>query len=371
MLVGIDQYQLGAKWSLSGARTDAVRWGMWLRERGVPAANITVLVSPTEDLTDLGWDGPVRPADRQTVQEVLLREVPAQGGDLFWFAWSGHGLLDGRELRRLIYADAIESDRRNLSFDSLLRTYRSDLVVGFRRQAFFVDACQTYLGAGEPHSALPAETLQVGRPSRDHEQFVLFAGRVGDAALDLGRRRGGAFSHAVHSALANEEPGVGWPPDLERLALQVRETFVQRRIEGRARQTPIYLWHRSFTGDESYLHQRDAEPTGPGGSSARLDLARVNALVNALIEIPAFQDPAQRTTLLGVLRAGNAQYLVDSLPRHSATRAEAVSMVLKFGTSRAALLELVEAVALLADTVEQVDRLRGSVDALTVGSPYC
>jgi len=46
VVVGVEQYAAGSKWDLDGPASDACRIAGWLRDRGVPAEQISLHLSP-------------------------------------------------------------------------------------------------------------------------------------------------------------------------------------------------------------------------------------------------------------------------------------------------------------------------------------
>lgn len=148
-VVGIERYDAGSAWDLDGPARDAARFTSWLFDRGVPAEQILVFLSPLdEQLPDVPLPPGVTasPARREQVTEALTRTLPGRGGDLLWLFWAGHGVLTRDDHLRLFFADASTDDKRNLDLNSLLTMLRSDLYPRFPRQAGMVDACQTYAG---------------------------------------------------------------------------------------------------------------------------------------------------------------------------------------------------------------------------------
>ena len=146
VVVGIEEYQAGEGWRLDGPALDACRFAQWLTDRGVPGDRISLLVSPLpENATAVEQQSQgyrVREAaDYETVRDVFARYLPNQTSSLLIFYWGGHGVIE-RDERRLLCADAIITDKRNLNLSSLLNSMRSSTFDGHPQQLGLVDACQ-------------------------------------------------------------------------------------------------------------------------------------------------------------------------------------------------------------------------------------
>ena len=167
VLVGIEEYQVGRDWGVDGPALDACRFAQWLTSRGVPADQITLLVSPLPENAQAvaeqskGYRDGV--PDQATVRELFTRDLPSQKSGLFVLYWGGHGVIEQDE-RRLFYADATLQDKRNLDLSSLLRFMRSDIFAGHLQQLVFVDASLTYATQLRFNTSLPTETFSIGPP---------------------------------------------------------------------------------------------------------------------------------------------------------------------------------------------------------------
>jgi uncharacterized caspase-like protein len=119
LLVGIERYKAGKDWDLDGPASDARRFAAWLRKSGVPAANITALISPLErnaavrsEIEDL-IEKPAPEATAAAVRWALVDDLKTRSADLFLLFWGGHGWITPEGDRRLLYADATDDDRKN------------------------------------------------------------------------------------------------------------------------------------------------------------------------------------------------------------------------------------------------------------------
>lgn len=256
VLVGVDRSPLYG-WDLSGAALDACRHAAWLRGHGVPAENIQLLVAPGADAEQmvaaqasrLGLA--VRTATEQVVRDVLFHELAGQRGDLLWFAWNGHGELDGMARQRLFYADAHPHLAVNLCLPDLELLFELDQrFAGFARKVCIADACRNYSkeaadlppgGFGEPRDRLRTPLLSA------------YATQVGEYATDVRERRAGLFT----DHLLRELDTATWPPDLE---TAVRRAGSAMQTQGSAQQPQLHL--RDWDGQISAVVSPPGLPAG-------------------------------------------------------------------------------------------------------------
>ncbi|MFE2973098.1 caspase family protein [Streptomyces sp. NPDC059340] len=225
VLVGIDTYASPRLPPLNGPALDACRHAGWLRSKGVPTTNIRLLVSPGEQsrvrvaaiAEELGLAS--RPATQAEVERVLVDELPEWRGDLLWFAWSGHGILDDRDQQRLFCADARPTYEVNLPMGEFERTLLHDRrYEGIREKICVVDACRDF---DVPASSLPG-TLSFGRTDTPDSQGYLqsaYATQDGRPAVNLGAEGRGLFTSHLLDELERSQ---AWPPDLPRVLETVK-----------------------------------------------------------------------------------------------------------------------------------------------------
>ena len=355
--VGIDQYAAGGEWSLVGPVDDALRFARWFVARGVPPGQVTVLSSPDPGPDAVPPGAVLRPADRATVREVLLRELPTRRGSTLYVIWGGHGYVDTGRHRRLYYADATTTDAGALDLDSMLATFASDLVPAFGRQVWIVDACQLH---DRPQGARSTgnETFPVGEPVAGRRQDVLFAAGLGQAAANLRVRRTGLFSREILRLL--DDGDTDRLADPERLVTTLRERFTELRSSGLTAQTPTYLWYRNALGDEGFLLSRPTAGHPAPVAPAPPPLTAMAPLVDALLEIPEFLRPNDREEILSLLRG----QVYSAIRRNSAARLDAISVVRTCLRYPGALSELVEAVRFFASDDAAMARVEGGAASL-------
>ncbi|MFF3356793.1 caspase family protein [Streptomyces sp. NPDC002917] len=281
LVVGVESYEAGSVWDLDGPVHDALGFARWLRELGVRDESLTLLLSPLERnrvLAD-GFGLRYRPADRNTVHQVLTRELADERTDWLFVAWSGHGLIDADRSRRLLFADAVHRDLRGLDVEAVLAMYRSDGAPGHPRQLWLFDACQTYADPAATAGALRPDPIPRSTPRQQADQHVLFACGPGEATRN--GMRSGVFS-AEALRLLREHPD--WRRSPRALAEALRSGFG----------TTTSLW---FEGDGE-AGRTAVRRKVPG---RRLDLSDKRRLRDALAVVGVMRQPESRSQVIGLL----------------------------------------------------------------------
>ncbi len=263
VVVGIESYAAGSQWELKGPANDACRFVRWLRGRGVPADQILLFLSPPSAMAaDL--DVEVQAATQRAITDAFEQVICRRRGDLLYLFWGGHGAIDD-DRRVLFTADATEDNLRSLNLDQMLRALRTDFYPGFDHQAIFVDACANYLYRSQSRFVAHPYEITKGEPASSRHQFALYAAADGETARNDQTKRTGDFSDFVLSWLERNgrEP---WPPRLDQLAEAVRRHFDQLQRAKETHQTPLWIRHRSWKGDEDDLFGSQAE----AGARAKL-----------------------------------------------------------------------------------------------------
>ena len=347
LVVGIERYDAGSDWNLDGPAKDAVRFTSWLADRGVPADQMLIFLSPLalDEELPLPPGVTVSPARREPVTDAITRTLPGRRGDLLWLFWAGHGVLTRDDRLRLFYADASTDDKRNLDLHSLLTALRSDMYAGFPRQIGVVDACQTYAERLQLATTLPSETLPSGQPLPGREQFVLYAASPGQVAINLGSAKAGLFSQMAMKELTKPS-GDGWPPDMDKVAAHLDQRFTELRAAGRPSQTPTSFRWRTWTGSERVLGYSAREPAWSATSTGRPPSGAVlRELVDRLLDLDVMADPIRRASIIRQLRKG----LATSISYDPSSRPHVVNIITRSLDYPGGLVELLEAVKLYAD----------------------
>jgi hypothetical protein len=329
LVVGIEQYDVGASWNLDGPALDAVRFVEWLRAHQVPACQIYAFVSPLDDNADevrarlkaagVPWKEARRDAIRKTVTEAL----PTLTGDLLYLFWGGHGVVTKGEDRRLFYANAAKNDKDNLDFRSLLDMLRSNAMVRLSRQIAYVDACASYFAEMNSVVDLPPDRIPSGDSGDGIEQYVLFAAAPGETAVNHNTRRSGAVSSAVLEALAAANEA--WPPDPGAVIQAVQARFETLRGEALSRQTPLhFIWIDPRKGELR------SGPLPAAGEELRaaahlgITIEQLRGLVGRILECPALADEQNRETFHTFACAG----LLRPPARHADAEMDLLSLII-------------------------------------------
>ncbi|WP_143674546.1 MULTISPECIES: VMAP-C domain-containing protein [Streptomyces] len=276
VVVGVERYDIGSRWGLDGPAADACRFAGWLTSCGVPAENITLLVSPLASNADLVREHIQRhgyrsgTADQVTVREVFARTLPATTSDLLIIHWGGHGVIEHDE-QRLIYADATTQDKCNLNLTQLLRSLRTSTYARHPRQLVLVDACSNLVEDLGWAGVMPRQDFAEGRTDPRRDQYALLAASPGERAVNDDAAKTGLFSRTVLEVLGSLSDGT-WPPDAGHLQSEVSGQFELLREQGRTAQVPSRLWYRSRSTQDELIF-------AAGSPAARTSARAVGALL--------------------------------------------------------------------------------------------
>jgi Caspase domain/Effector-associated domain 2 len=329
LVVGIETYSPDMQLSgLNGPANDACTFTCWLLQRGVPATNIFLHLSPLQQRNMLNTQAEisVKAATRTEIRSTITDILPQKQGDLLYFFWGGHGVLTLQDNYRLYYADASMTDKKNLDVASLLRLLRSDDITSFQQQIFMFDACANY--QEDARLALPDDTFTphiLQAPVIPHEQFVIFAAGPGEFARNNTEEQTGIFSKVVLQELTME-PENRWPPDMEQVTTRVVEEFILLRQENLAQQTPTYFCYQDWIGNKRLFGQLDIRRLGKQAPQSRFrkySFDQVFSLVEKLLECPHIQDLESRNEIIDSLRPQIAR----SIKHHSDDKIHVTRMV--------------------------------------------
>ena len=314
LLVGIEKYEAGESWNLNGPAHDVIRMAKWLRDQNVPPENLTIFLSPLdndnnrktiEQARELTGSEPAT-ATKSNIREELSR-LQNKSHSLFLFYWGGHGWITPEGERLLVYADNRQDDERHLDFDDFLVTARSGYYREMPKQLFIVDTCANYM----PHiNNPPRDQLGKKEPMFSPEQFVLFAGKLGDRAKNLDSEQTGLYTRELLKELYNLPPSKIWPPDMEVIAYLLKHRFDKLRSEGLAEQTPTYLWNRDWSGNERNFGQMPVAPilnptnplSLPANLPRRLSTLELSQVRDSFLRCPSIIDRQKRDKIVEMLR---------------------------------------------------------------------
>jgi hypothetical protein len=275
IIVGIEEYDAGQHWRLDGPVPDACRFTSWLLSCGVPPANITLLAAPQNGNDHLveaqraaGVD--VVDARADTVRDRFIIKLPMESSDLLLIHWGGHGVVDDRGERRLIYNDAVAHDRRNMNITGLLALLRTAPYRGHPCQRIIIDSCLTFARSVGWRAEMPNEEFQRNDSLPAVDQLTLFAASDGERARNDDVLQTGLFSRAVLESLAGL-PSEQWPPDFVKVRDDVDIVLQARRAELGTRQVPSHVWFRRGSNDETvvFTAESDSGEIAFGASPAR------------------------------------------------------------------------------------------------------
>jgi hypothetical protein len=312
VIVGIEHFGRvrDRNWDLAGAAADAMRFARWLRRRGVPAENITLMLAPVPaaqaafnaEAHALGID--VRfVVSRDHIMDGFRPRPEVPVGDLLYVYWGGHGVLDHGDRRLLLCPDAHDGDQRCIDLHQL-REYltRSD-VAECPQQVFLVDACATFREVNSGPSG-PAVAAFPAGPRQAVDQFLLLAAATGQAALQDEARGTGAFSDAVMAWLEERSPGLA--PDLAALSAHLEEHFDGSGPDGSALQTPVAMELLAPGGRGKVVAL--GPPSGPAPTAESAPAARAprrrGGLVAAGVAVAAAVAVAAGGTVYGLMSPG-------------------------------------------------------------------
>ena len=249
IVVGVEQFALGAGYQLDGVCRDALRFARWLEQTlDVPTDNVHLFLSPLAENRSAveeacaGLKLVSQPATRAALRALLTGGLTQLKGRLLFVFWSGHGVLSGRERRRLFYADSSNADASTLDVGQLLDRLRSTDLSGLSEQVIVIDACAAWF------DDLPEDELACGaRSPGEMRQFTLLSTTPGQVGLQ--HREGGDFASALLEKLeAVPRPDTAIQSAslealFERTAADLRRHFESLAKAGRAAQLPVdYQW---------------------------------------------------------------------------------------------------------------------------------
>ncbi|MFF3615722.1 caspase family protein [Streptomyces sp. NPDC002580] len=330
LVVGIETYAFGPRWTLPGPSDDALRFRAWLLERGVPDDNIRLHLAPEPGHAP---DVPYRPCDRWALRRSLVQDLPAASSRLLWVFWGGHGYLDPQDHLRLLTADASERDALNIDVTDALAYYNSTGVPHHPEQVWIVDACATFQHEMNLGVAPPTETLPHGRPADRSRQLQFHAARRGQRTPNLPETRTGRFSSLVMRQLSRRHDAT---TPLDSGFIDAVERDARAADDGHA---PGWTHLREPGRDIAF--GSPASPGPPDPSPGPGDT--VGALVNALCGRPWASDADTRQNLVDAL----PRPLREHVPRSRSPRSDLVGIVVHLSKVDGGLDALREAMRII------------------------
>ncbi len=370
MVVGVENYNAGTKWSLDGPASDARRFVDWLQKQHVPDHNIMLFLSCLEENKGLkDKPGPsVQPATREEIYKCITEVLPGKSCDLFYFFWVGHGIITVDGTRRLFYADATQANKLNLDLDSLITSLRTSYFQHLPRQVLIIDACANYVEELRLPVTLPKEEFPVGQPKSGHEQFILLGARAGEVAKNIASRKTDLFSEEILRAL-NEQLEIQGHPNMRKVRDQIVDRFSALRASGQANQTPIYFWYRDWdTSEGSFSQARTSSNnrTQLSQEPARsLSFPEEKEIVNKMLASLTMRERNRRDTVVSCLRLE----IANSIARNDATNIDVFNILKACLNYSGGLRELVEIIQFFEGDTIPFRALQAEVDQVLPDYP--
>lgn len=305
VVVGIERYAAGSKWDLDGAAQSALRIIGWLRDCGVPAANITALLTLLDSnrpkveqrLAELGLPPEPLPATVEMIRQVITEQLPGKDGDLLVLFWSGHGVLDRRLERRLFCSDAAVNAKYNVNVTDLLAALSGRNFRGLREQVIIVDACANFIQEMRLNLEAPESGFALGPARPVHRDGLLAASQGERAVLD----REVSLGQVVADWL--DQYARTLPPQMELLATHVLKRFDQLRADGVTAQHPVRI--REIARGVEHVFGGDPVPEKVllSARSAGLTTAQLQATAAVIAAAPQLATERGRKALVEALQS--------------------------------------------------------------------
>ena len=275
IVIGVDQYwNPGA--CLRGAVRDALRMRAWLLSGdggGVPAENLTLLLSPAADSPEVDITG-VIPATRDNIVLALddLLQASSGQGERFFFYFAGHGAtarIDFSNQDSIVPADF--TPRLTSKAIPLRSIFEYLQASQFGEQFFFVDACRNIPWEGEEREFRVGPLDVPRRPQPPvPPQFIMYATAPLLRAVEL-RQPGderGVFTEALLAGLRGGGQAKVWDDMAQAYVLRWDRLF--QYVDSQVRD--LLARQRSLDGEgapdstpEADDGARDARPSGAPG----------------------------------------------------------------------------------------------------------
>jgi len=370
IVVGIEKYEVGEGNNLNGPARDAGKFASWLRQKQVPAQNISLFISPLPENNDFSYlptelSATVQEATVAKITDFIENKLESLNPELLFFYWAGHGVINLAGERRLFYADATQKSLKNLDFNALQSFLRTDYFGSkASRQIMIVDACANYVEnmVGGVANRLPeGNPFPSYNPVANREQFILLAAKPGELASNIAAEQTGLFSKEVMAQLENL-PQNEWPPNMDTVTTQLKQRFVTLREKGRAEQTPTISYYKDWQSNEKTLVDTPNQPQTVISSTIELSIQQKMQLVDALLKCPSMQR-SNREALLRQMRS----YIFHAIDYSSQDRLHVLNIVDTCRNYNGGIAELVSTLRLFDGETNAFRELEGLLEREFVG----
>src|SRR5262245_2034991 len=238
LVVGVERYRIGA--GLHGPSSDALRFVEWLRSKEVPAKNIHLFTAPlvADTLSFAEWAKRTgvenKDARTEVICDLLINRLPHWDGELFYFFWSGHGVVNGREDQCLVCPEITDNHARVINIEAMLQMMRLQQWAHFRRQVCLIDACatdyRTYIEGQLSEEQFPQYKGRA--PISSPDQYVICAVSPGQNASNDPNEQSGKFSSVLREILARPSYNQ-LLPDWEQIRCAIKDSYDELLEEGK------------------------------------------------------------------------------------------------------------------------------------------
>jgi hypothetical protein len=218
IVVGVDHYDYGDSWKLTGPAADALRTVDWLLENGVLSKHIALFLSPaswsephvTSWMERTGWKQ-VRDAKYTDIAYFINMELRPSAGKALLVHWGGHGSVDRKKpLNYLFSSDAVGGTPNCLCVQELLIALADSLFEHLMQQVLIFDVCAAPFTLANDHTnPNPARLIKSETRNVGVQQCPMYAASPGKLATNVSKRGAGLFSELLFAELkAYKQPAL-------------------------------------------------------------------------------------------------------------------------------------------------------------------
>lgn len=321
-VTGVEQYAAtaknGVKMDLWGPACDAMRFVVWLLQRGVPAGQIYLFANSRPENEALiqaiaaqhasapdVWVARKEPT-HDALHVFASRDLKKLGfgmpdPTLFVF-WGGHGVAVSDGVRFLLPSDFEKDSRWAIQAEWLLKELRD--ANRLARQVAFIDACADPLETKGITEGLKAAGTVAAMPQSNAgvRQTAFYSVTEGEKARENKTERTGFFSDVLLKELAALPKDLGWPPDLSSVFDRLNAHFDARNqgTDPAKHQQPVLVEVR-VNGGLRWLSMGKEKPLDLVAACQQvgLSLQQLQTLIQSASLCGNLEDAAIRDRLFG------------------------------------------------------------------------